>query len=51
MMDESVIIVEILGELYKFSTFADVDKFCKSFEKGLIVKVYIPKQIVVMETK
>lgn len=48
-MSESVVIVEVLDQLYKFSTFEDVDVFCKSFEKGTIVKVYVPDKIATME--
>ena len=50
-MEESVVIVEIMNELYKFSTLEEVDKFCATFEKGLKVIIYLPTQIATMETK
>lgn len=55
-MSEAVIIVEVMDEsyvndLYKFSSYKEVDKFCTTLKKGTKVKIYVPNKIVIMEVK
>lgn len=50
-MGNHVFILEIMDELYKFSTMREIDTFVESFEKDTIVKVYIPNKIVIMVVK